>query len=298
MNGEPLENAAGRVRSRTGIRRCRGLALAALLDGRDVDPALIDAPERQAERARLLGRDDIVAEVGHDVQASQKLFEAVVGTDDRVPRRFLAEGERAARPVGRIAVAASDGGGALFGTGSLISPYVVLTNHHVLSSPDAIASAWIQFDYYDAAPGSAAANPQSFRLRPDELFLTSEELDFTLVYVEPSNGVADTSIYGTLDLSPRSGRALVGENVNVVQHGGGRQQSLSIRSNLVVDVFDDWIHYTSDTEGGSSGAPVFNDDWQLVAIHHAAVRSTSLSGSNVVVNEGIRVSSIVQRLLR
>ncbi len=54
-----------------------------------------------------------------------------------------------------------------------------------------------------------------------------------------------------------------------------------------VDVDDDFLHYKTDTMGGSSGSPVLNINWDLVALHHAAVGQS---------NEGIRISSIVSRL--
>ena len=28
-------------------------------------------------------------------------------------------------------------------------------------------------------------------------------------------------------------------------------------------------HYSTDTEAGSSGSPVFNDQWEVVALHHS-----------------------------
>ena len=52
------------------------------------------------------------------------------------------------------------------------------------------------------------------------------------------------------------------------------------------------LHYTADTDGGSSGAPVFNDEWQLVALHHGAAEDES----GTPVNEGIRVSALVDWL--
>lgn len=103
-------------------------------------------------------------------------------------------------------------------------------------------------------------------------------------------------VFGAIDLLPQSGKALVGEAVNVIQHGAGGAQTVSLRDNRVVDVFDDWIHYTSDTEAGASGAPVLNDQWQLAALHHAAFEYPSARGSRIIVNEGARISSITRAL--
>src|SRR5262249_54334511 len=53
------------------------------------------------------------------------------------------------------------------------------------------------------------------------------------------------------------------------------------------------------TEPGSSGSPVFNNQWKLVALHHASVstdspqgRSTPEDPSGKYLNEGIRLSAI------
>jgi V8-like Glu-specific endopeptidase len=65
---------------------------------------------------------------------------------------------------------------------------------------------------------------------------------------------------------------------------------------------------------GSSGSPVFNDQWELVALHHSGVPRRNAAGRVLAVNgriwkeemgedridwvanEGIRVSSIVRRV--
>jgi endonuclease G len=284
--------AASRVQQRREIRRLRALALAALLSGNDIDPSLIDSPSRQKERAQLLGPAQTSSSPAGGDTEPRKLYEAIIGTDDRLPRRFLMEGEMAARPVGRIAVPQSDG--TLYGTGALIGPRLIITNHHVIDSYSSAQGASIEFGFYDPEQGQSAP-VQSFSLNPAEVFVTHSDLDFSVVAVDTSTNASSIESFGMVGLIPFSGKALVGEHVNIVQHGDGGPQTLSMRSNTVVDVFDDWIHYTSDTEPGASGSPVFNDSWQAVAIHHASVPADDASQG--MVNEGIRISSIVQRLV-
>jgi endonuclease G len=55
------------------------------------------------------------------------------------------------------------------------------------------------------------------------------------------------------------------------------------------DTHTNVIHYYSDTDYGSSGSPVFNNTWDLMALHHA--RNSSESA-----NEGIRIDKIVADL--
>lgn len=68
------------------------------------------------------------------------------------------------------------------------------------------------------------------------------------------------------------------EFVSSIQHPGGDEKYISIRENRVVKIGDPqhaqlapWLWYTSDTAPGSSGTPVLNDQWQVVAVHHRSV---------------------------
>jgi len=285
--------AAARVQARQPIRQARGMALAALLSGGNVDSTLIEPLDRQIQRARLLHRDDL-ANMVSDSGASRTLFEAVVGDNDMLPSRFLPLGTLAAQTVGRITVRNANGSG-LYGTGSLVGTNIVMTNNHVLQSKDAAANGVFELGYYDAAPGGSTPVPQTFQLQPDDLFFTDEELDFTLVGVASDNGSASIASYGHLPLIADSGKALVGEKLNIIQHAEGGPQQIAIRANMLVDVLAPYLHYQTDTAPGSSGSPVFNDDWQLVALHHAAVQ-TNTGGPGGIVNEGIQISAIMQKL--
>lgn len=287
--------ASLRCRARRERRRAHGLALARLLSGGDVDIAAIEPLARQLERARLLGRTDLAQGLGLDPSASRKLFEAVIETDDMLPRRFLTLGEAAARAVGRIVVHGADGA-TKYGTGALVRKDLILTNNHVLEAPTVAAAAVFELGYHQVDHDAPPVGAQAFAVQPDAFFFTDEELDFTLVGVAVANATATTADYGFLPLIAASGKALIGEKVNIIQHAGGLPQTISIRANQLVDVVDQWLHYTTDTAPGSSGAPVFNDDWQLIGLHHAAVASESADGRPGVVNEGIRASAILGRL--
>jgi endonuclease G len=56
-------------------------------------------------------------------------------------------------------------------------------------------------------------------------------------------------------------------------------------------LLDDFIQYAADTKNGSSGSPVFNDQWAVVAVHHASVRDPNRK-TVWIANEGVRISSI------
>lgn len=286
--------ARERLSARRPERARHGRSLEQLLKGSVVQPTAVEPLDRQRERARRLGRMDLLPRLGRDNAATRELFELVIGNDDSLPRKFLELGSRAARSVGRI-VAPLGNGATRFGTGSLIAPSLVLTNNHVLESSAVAATAALELEFYELGPSTFPDERQAFALAPQDFFFTDEELDFTLVGVQEANAGRTTADYGFLRVGAESGKALLGERLNIVHHAGGGPQLLGIRSNVLVDLFDHWMHYTTDTEMGSSGAPLFNDGWELTGLHHASVPSTS-GETQGFVNEGIRISSILERL--
>jgi V8-like Glu-specific endopeptidase len=56
------------------------------------------------------------------------------------------------------------------------------------------------------------------------------------------------------------------------------------------------VHYRAPTEGGSSGSPVFNDQWEVIALHHKGgkVGMPRLNGLNgtYAANEGISIRRV------
>ena len=136
---------------------------------------------------------------------------------------------------------------------------------------------------------------RNFRLEPERFFVTDQSLDFSLVAVAPkaAEGI-ELSGYGYLPLIAGSGKALIGECVSIIQHPSGAPKAIAVRANQISDVFDHFIHYSTDTEPGSSGSPVMSDAWEVVALHHAGVPAPD--GSAYIANEGIRISSIMAHL--
>lgn len=238
-------------------------------------------------------------------------FERILGKSDLTSINFLARGLRAAAAVCRIKLPME--GGAAFGTGFLVGPRLMLTNNHVLASSAEAGQAEAEFGFEHDLDG-VLAEPVQFNLLPDELFYTSPELDFTFVAVAPlSESAVPLDRYGRLPLLPISGKALPNEWVSIVQHPGGQPKQIAIQASQIIALSkkeaptvntDVFIHYSTDTEPGSSGSPVFNDQWQVVALHHKAVPSpasakTPGSGHEEwIANEGVRVSAIFKHLER
>ena len=79
-----------------------------------------------------------------------------------------------------------------------------------------------------------------------------------------------------------------------IQHSQGLPKQISLQNNFVEYVGGNVVQYVTSTLPGSSGSPVFNDAWEVVAIHH--------SGGNIPEpttqkqysrNEGILIESIL-----
>lgn len=84
-------------------------------------------------------------------------------------------------------------------------------------------------------------------------------------------------------------RAKYGEPVNIIQHPKGRRKEIVISNNWTLLVFEDFITYEADADFSSSGSPVFNQQWQLVALHHGSIIPARSQ-------EGVRICKIVEDL--
>ncbi|MBD1382356.1 DNA/RNA non-specific endonuclease [Metabacillus arenae] len=245
------------------------------------NPFEVDSPERAAFRKATINPRD-----GYSI-------ERIIGQDNLFPTSYLEAGVKAAKSVCRIEVRDRIGRVLGYGTGFLVSPSLLLTNNHILKNEVTAEHCLAQFNY-EHDLNLRERQMKSFRLSPKRFFMTNTKLDFTLVALEElSEDKTNLSDFGFLPLFPPSGKGLVGEFVSVIQHPSGAPKALAIRDSKIIDVFDDYIHYSADTLEGSSGSPVFNDEWTVVALHHAGVPDPK-DETNYIANEGTRVSSIVQ----
>lgn len=244
-------------------------------------------------------RDFLRETIGDDLDA-KRAFERIIGGDELQPIAYLERGVIAARAVARM-----DLGSQGFGTGFLISPRVLITNNHVLPDPATAARALAQFRY-EVDLSDAELPPVSYRLLPKELFHTRRDLDYTVVAVEAvaQENATPLSDFGCLPLVEATGKISEGEWLTVIQHPDGGRKQICVRENRFIKRAENFIWYTTDTKPGSSGSPVFNNDWFVVALHHAGVpeevngviQKNSDGSTKWVSNEGVRVSRIVQTL--
>lgn len=228
-------------------------------------------------------------EVG--MKEAGRVLERIIGTPDFVGINYLETGVRSAHAIGRVNIR-DDGGKVVgYGTGSLVAPHVLLTNHHVLPDAATAATSVIEFDFEDGPDGQPRQS-RNFAFAPDALFIADEALDFAIVAVDP--GASALAGYGFNPLIEAEGKAIIGEFVTIVQHPRGERKQVALRDNRIVDVVEEMLHYEADTEPGSSGSLVFNDQWETVALHHASVPRDGQEGG--VINEGIRISRVIGHL--
>lgn len=255
----------------------------------------LSLPARQGVLA-LLRRDDGLPELGG------RLEKMVGDALNYVPVAYLDLARLAANAVARVVEADAR---RPQGSGSMVSAQLFLTNNHVLPSAEAALGHLLQFDYELDIAGSP--KPWSeFRLDPETFFWTCHEsdLDVTLVAVgEQVSGTKPLDNFGQLPLSGAKDKHAEGDFVTVIQHPEGDFKQIALRDNQLIGrgKGGKTLHYEADTLGGSSGSPVLNDQFQLIALHHAGgnLLETTLENGQAVPgdsNEGIRISVIVQRL--
>lgn len=240
-------------------------------------------------------RERVEARQQYSLYSGPGLCERIV--ERRNPDEYfvLSRGVEAGRAVARLLVRQPDGG-TVYGTGFLVGPNLLLTSNHLIPDRTMAANTVASFNNELDTDGSART-AVDFRTTPTPL-VTSQRLDYTLVGVEPlSRDGRALAEFGHIALLPRSGKALKKEFVNIIQHPGGRHKKVAIRENLVIGRARDFLYYVTDTEPGSSGAPVMNDEWQIAALHQMAVPDRN-NPDDFIANRGVRVSSILDDVAR
>jgi Trypsin-like peptidase domain len=212
----------------------------------------------------------------------QSTLESVIGVNNLLGVAWLSRGTEVAAAVGRVIFANGDAAG----TGFLVGPDLLLTNHHVLSSPDVSATSFVQFNYQLTWSGQPTTIRQN---KIVELVKTDSRLDYSILRVDGSPG----DVLGFMDPADRATVA-VNDAVVIIQHPNGDRKQIALQDNQVSGVFGDLVQYTTDTQPGSSGSPILNNRWQIIGLHHAGGSLPGPGGSLITTNEGIQFSSIVR----
>ncbi|MCL4813784.1 MAG: TIR domain-containing protein [Vicinamibacteraceae bacterium] len=176
--------------------------------------------------------------------------------------------------------------GALLGEGFAGLPFF-FTARHVVPGPHRSlpADVTVRFDALTDDPLGGTA-------KVERLLTTSrvEELNYSVALLDRWPGHVSP-----VNLCPRA--PAPGDLVFVLGFPGGRGLEVSLDDNEVVatdatgerPALQDPAHvlsYTAPTEPGSSGSAVFNENWELAAIHMGAIREPR-------VNFGARIHAVV-----
>jgi endonuclease G len=286
----------------------------------DVVPPQISRRERYLSRNLARAKANLLAKEAADAgvattpteSLAQLSQERIIGTSDLFDINYLELAIAVGRAVARIEI------GAAHATGFLVGPGLLMTNNHVLETEADARRAVAQFDYQDNASGELLVR-QDYRLNPAKFFVTDKTLDFTVVGVDDlSLRNRPLSAYPWLRLIAELGKAEKGDDVNIIQHPRGGLKQIAFRRNEVIEIPDaqkNFLYYTTDTEPGSSGSPCFNDQWELIALHHSGVPELNAKKEILrtdgkvwrkgvdpdglihwIGNEGARVSAIVAAL--
>jgi endonuclease G len=246
------------------------------------------------------------------VAANNIVKEKIIHQNDMVEFSFLEAGFKAGVGVARLLVPRFDNGApiqgaggaqSLFGgTGWMLTNQLIITNHHVINArsdnePDASdgdfnlqgSKTIVEFDYnIDEVDG--------IRFPSVKLEAADQQLDYAIIRLkEPVKDRMRPARFAQ--------EIFVTENnpqpVNIIQHPFGHAKKIAFRNNHIFESKFPTVRYFTDTEKGSSGSPVFNDKWQVVALHRASqlVENVTYQGKSTGwINEGIQLKAIFDHL--
>jgi V8-like Glu-specific endopeptidase len=208
-------------------------------------------------------------------------YEKVIGLNNLLRISWLSRALELAAPVARVVTPAGPG------SGFLIASDLLLTNHHVLPDTAAADGTTVEFNYQVNWAGEL--EPVRRYMLDSSLYRTSKALDYTIVRIKETPG----DLFGFVDLAKR-GEPTVNDFVSIIQHPQGGTKQICFTDNKVSAVFGDLVQYSTDTEPGSSGSPVFNQRWEIVGLHHRGGGLAGPDGKKYFTNEGILISSILR----
>lgn len=306
----PLADQAFQIAKRADRARWLPELLAALREELPDDAALLSLAAEGGLLSPWRGEAGSLAEL-----------EARIGSMDRFhdPSRFVQGLLAAEWRICRVEVA-HESGLTSCGTGFLVGPDRVLTCCHVLeplfteggATPRDSAAAravTLRFDFRRTADGPDLRGVAHW-LHPTDWYVAHSPvgaLDYALVRVDgapghaPPGGESGGQSRGahargwvelpTPPLLPHRDQLLL-----IMQHPVGEPLALAIgtQTGELPDDGDPVLRYTTRTEKGSSGAPCFDAQWGLVALH----RGSEASDGAPRANEGRLLAAIREDLER
>lgn len=223
----------------------------------------------------LLYRDDLMLQIGK-VPTLIKVLQAMLHYSPAVCKLTL-----------------SINGYPQFGTAFRIGEDMLLTNWHVLHKlPEETPATAVhaEFGYeYDAADGPL---PPTIIECDAASIVSDKDDDWAIIRTKTPMDAAWPIIKLSEAASPK-----LNSPAYIIQHPNGDRKRLGFVRNQVSFFNERIVHYLTDTQEGSSGAPVFNSAGQLIALHHRGGEPQEVLGRPPTKkNEGIRISRIKEGL--
>lgn len=203
------------------------------------------------------------------------------------------------------------------GTGFLIGAGTVLTNYHVVESlvkqEHTLQDFTCRFDYKRREDGKTVDDGTVFKVTKlvgyspydpvDKLSGSQtpdpENLDYALLRLEgepgnsPIGGKVGDDTRGYIELPETAAKFKEGDPLFIVQHPMKSPMQLALDPEAVIGLNTNGtrVRYKTNTRSGSSGSPCFDQNWNLVALHHSGDRAVTPKW-----NEGIPISLVKSQI--